>query len=343
MADRHPSRLFQWVGTQMSGLAPDWVRAMFLGAPMARPLIFESGADKILRRRGRVVAPLALLDGRDMPEASRRKAVNVDAIIPRHLILRREITAPASARRTLRSVARLDLLRQTPFREADVFWALGSERSDRDGQVKAAQWVIRRSDVAQWRARLRKAGLKLRRVYVDGAEEVGALADFSADLAPAARRWRRLNAVLALSAAGLAAVWWLYPGWIASQQLEKLSREQTALQAEALTLRREIESLRQLASDRTAFLDLVYRRPLLSHMLRELTVALPDSVWTDTFVFRTDRVVVTGEAEDSAADLVIALSGNPRFGNPRLSGPVSSTANGTERFELTVDVGAGRR
>ncbi len=340
MAGRTPSRRLSWSSGTISKLVPLWVKSMFLGAPLARRLHFDKDADRMMRRRSDVIAPVALLDG-PMDLDPLKRPTNVDISLPQDHVLRRQISAPLSARRTLNAVARLDLLRQTPFQEQDVYWTLGPADVQGD-QIVADQWVVRRSDINQWRKRLLNLGARVRRIHIEGLRDLPALADFSNDLARGAWVWQRVNAVLVTASVALAAVWWLYPGWIASQQTKKLTIEQADLQRQAIDLRRDVEALRQQERDRAAFVDLVYRRPQLSNMLRELSVALPDTVWIDTLMFRTGRLVITGESRGSAADLVLDLSDNDWFGNPRLTGQVSRTAGGAERFELTTEIGEAR-
>jgi Tfp pilus assembly protein PilN len=78
-------------------------------------------------------------------------------------------------------------------------------------------------------------------------------------------------------------------------------------------------------------------RPRLSQTLRDLTVALPDTVWLSELGFSQTGAVLSGETADSAADLVIALAALREFENPRLSGSVSRTPAGREQFELVID------
>jgi len=338
---RAPSQIGAWLNARISVLAPGWTKAMFLGVPLARSLRFDPAADKLRSRRGRLIAPLGLLTS-DSPAKTgihRRKRI-VDAHVPATLFLKRTITAPLGARMKLGELAALDLRQHTPFRPEDVSWRLEAAKADAD-HLTATQWVAKRTDLEQWRRNLAGHGFLLRKVFVDGTRLNGPVADFSAHVAPRAKRIRTVNALLAMLAVAAAAVGWVYPSWTAQTQATELQSRLALLRSEAVALRAEVEDLRLRESERAAFLDLLFRRPLLVGTLRELTIALRDDVWLGTVDFRPERVVITGETSGSAADTVLLLSKKPRFGNPRLSGPVSRTASNAERFEITINLGAG--
>lgn len=317
----------------LSDLVPGWVKAMYLGTPLARVLRFDPKAEEITISGRAVVAPLSLLDS-DMDGPPLAKPVNVDITLPPDHVLRRQISAPLSARATLPAIARLDLQRKTPFQEQDVFWALGPARVEGD-QIQADQWVVRRADIEVLRARMRAKGLRLRRL---SAPEAGTLADFSAELSQTSKLWQIVNALLLVASLGLAAVWWLYPGWVASQQVQVLTRDQSALQTQAIALRQKVETLHQYQADRAALAAHMFDRPLLSTATTNLTKALPDTVWIDMLSLQSAHLVMSGETRISTADLVETLSALPGFANPRLTGPVSRMPSGAERFEITLDI-----
>lgn len=340
MANRAPSQVGAWVSVRLRALVPGWASAMFLGVPLAQRLRFEDGAERLRRRVGGLVAPTSFLTTDAAPRKDRRMRT-VDAHVPAEMFLQRRITAPPGARGRLATVAELDLRQRTPFRPDEIFALLGPAEVE-DGTVAATQWVAKRADVALWRTRLAAQGLRLRRVYVAGVRLPGPIADFTAEIAGAGRHVRRLNGLLAATAAAAAVVGALYPAWNAAQQTAALDGQLSELRDQAIALRREVETLRAQEVERAAFLDLLFRRPLLVETLRELTVALPDDVWLANLEFRPERAVIVGEAQGSAADTVLLLSQRPQFGNPRISGTVARTASNAERFEITVDLGRAR-
>jgi len=337
MTDISPSRHQARAFFALSGLVPDRVAALFFGRPAARTLTFSSDAQITTRKNGKLTAPLSLLETGSVEKTGARKSV-VDAVLPGSLLLKREIIAPASARRSFRNVASLDLQRQTPFQPKDVRWCLEPPKR-REGDLHAVQWVAKQSDILFWKKTLAQSGLTVRRFLVETCPEP--LADFSGEIAPHARRWRRINATLALAAAAFAAVSWLFPAWALGPQNERLKSAQASLQSEALALRKDLDALRAEQVEKAALFDLIFHRPLLSHGLRELTVALPDTVWVETLEYRPDLLKLNGEASGSAAELVLDLAKNRYFSNPRLAGPVSRTGAGAERFGMLLDLRGG--
>lgn len=334
MSSQSATGMGTWVAARFSALVPGVVRSLFTGYPLARAVRFVP-PDQV---KGRRTLPVDYLtqDATQTPKINRAK--RIDVLAPPELFLRRTLRAPKTARKNLDAMASLDLRQRTPFDPAEVFWQLDAV-TQQDDMLEVTQWVIKRAEVAQWRARLSQQGYRVRQIYVQGAQTAAPIADFSGDLVP----WRRgitvLNTLLLCSAVAIALAAWIYPGWIAERQTRDLASQQQALAVQAVDLRREVEALRALDSERTAFLDTILRRPLLVDTLRELTVALPDPVWISSVVYTPQRVVMNGETSGSAAEIVLALGSRRMLGNPRLSGPVQRTATGAERFEISLDLG----
>lgn len=326
---------------EFSKLVPGWFSAMFLARPRLMSLEFHPNLDQIERRRGRILAPLALLEDAQTPPLPPSLRAPVDAALPEAFFLKRRIAVPQAASRSLQQVAALDLARRTPFRADEVHWALSAPQAVAS-EVVATQWVAMREDIEALRGRLARIGLVLMRAHVATDPGAGAIADLPGPVATRARTWRRLNALLGVSAAILAAALWLLPGWVAARALVPVSEDLAARRAEALTLRREVEGLRALEAERAAFVDTVIHPPRLAEVLRDLSVAIPDEVWISEMGYRPSGVTVSGETSASAADLVLALSTRRGFANPRLNGPVARTATGGERFGIALDMEQGR-
>ncbi|MEO8531637.1 MAG: PilN domain-containing protein [Deltaproteobacteria bacterium] len=313
---------------------PDWMFTAFFGRPVARELVFSDDVSNVILRGKTLVAPTSLLktEASSSPGSYRGAVI---AILPQHYCLERQIEVPAKGLAALASIAELDLTRRTPFRKSDVWWTVSAPTSVPNGFV-VSQFVVKRSDVRALSARLALLGLRLTQVRIAGSS---VLADLSDTAAPSGRLWRRFNAGLAALGVILAMTLWLNPALVARADLRVLDTALAARRDEAVNLRSQVEVLREQKDAREQFLAEIVTRPRLSNVLRDLTVALPDTVWISDFVFSPIAVVVTGEIAGSAADLVLALSENRQFGNPRLTGPVSQTQEGRERFDLTVDLG----
>lgn len=307
-----------------SDLIPQWFKTMFLGIPAAKQLRFDGN------RSDNNLPKDVLINGElgDKP----KKKINVDAVVPTDLLLRRTIEIPSAARSSRKMIAKLDLQRRTPFNLSDVHWALDAEQTGTESQ--AIQWVAKRADIAHFRTVLRSHGYAVRRFVTDSKTKPTTIADFTADIAPNARFWRRLNAGLCILAIGFGCAIWLNPAWQARAATQTTDNAVNALRAQALDLRTEIEALKQVDTERTAFLNAVSQHPRLVDALRQLTVALPDSVWVSDLIFTGPQITISGQTSASAADLVLQLTQSNLPYVPALTGPVSRTNDGSEQFGL---------
>ncbi len=335
---RAGSHLRTWFFGELSSFVPSWFGAMFLGVPAAKRLTFAPGADVVTGVTGGLVAPAELL-GPLPPDLTARHRETVDVELPAAFFLTRRIEAPEAGAGAFLKVAELDLIRRTPFQLSGVYWSLTPPTRE-NGRVAAMQWIAKRSDINTLRQRLQSAGLSLRRILVEGHPEAGVIADLSSSRTGSGQRLRRLNGSLTVAALALAGAAWLAPAWTAKSELERVANELTALRAEAVGLRAEVDQLRALDTKRGEFLDSVVFHPRLVEVLHDLSAALPDTTWLSELIFRPDGVTLTGETTGTATALVISLSKTNTIMNPRLTGVVSRTAQGAEHFELTFDVGA---
>lgn len=311
---------------------------MFFGDPMVIEARFSNTTEKVKYQNGKLVAPYSLLQS-DMFGITPKRIKIVDVFIPENLFLKRIIDAPASTRKNLNALVELDMVRRTPFRPDTVYWTI-SKPNKSGNALRVEQWVIKKIDVEQLQKRLEHAGLRIRKVFIDGVTTQRAIADISANATPNARRWRLVNGTLAAGSIGLAALIGFYPAWQASIERARLDESVTQTRTRALALRQEVETLRSKEMERAAFLDMIYQRPHLSNVLRDVTVAMPDEVWISDLNFSPAHLIVTGEVSGSAAQLVLALAQHNEFSNPSLSGPIARSSNGAERFELTLDLAA---
>lgn len=324
------AKLTDWA----DGLLPEWIGAMFWGQPMAVPVRFstshlnQADVNVLIDALSREVAQK--WQGNGTPA--------IDIFVPAEFFFERRLSLPLTARGKLEEMALLDLRSRTPFELSNIYWRLGKPIIQ-DDTIDVSQWIVRRDDVANWKLNLKKNGFRVRKLFVDTENAPSAIADFSDELLPGRQNFRKLNAALvSVTALALFAVW-LYPGWSARSEARALQIELETLRSEALLERRKVEEIRKAEAQKAAFVDAVLLRPLLLDTVRELTVSLEDNVWVSTLTFNTSHVVITGEAGNSAAETVLSLGKRSGFGNPRLSGPVSRTARGAERFEITLDLG----
>ncbi|WP_299695267.1 PilN domain-containing protein [uncultured Tateyamaria sp.] len=321
----------------LSKAVPDWLAALFLGRPRARALSFDD-VETLTRRHGRHIAPWGWLDPKtELPKKIGRGFV--DVALPANRVLKREVHLPRTPGRMIERAVTLDMLRRTPFKADQTYAALSDIEIDSAG-TRLTHWVARRDDIDRLRTRLAAAGLKTRRVTVEGVP-AAPLVDFTPQTYPSGRRWRALNAVALVALLG-AGVWiWAEPTLRAQDALRAQTEELQRLTETALTLRQSIEAQGTEQGERTAFMQRMTRRTPMVTMLRTATVILPDTVWITDMAIDRNRVVVRGSTAGSAAQMLLDLPDNRLLLNPQLAGPVSQTTDGRERFEIVFQTPHG--
>lgn len=263
-----------------------------------------------------------------------------DLYMPKALAFERIITAPKKARRNFRRLAELDLVQKTPFNSSDIDWTLGELREE-DGQIAASQYLLRKEDLANWESRFSEEGVTLRDVYISDGANHYRIAECIGTSAKRIKPLMYLNLSLLGLATTLAFASWLYPAWIAKQDTSKLKNTIDSTLEQSVTLRQEVESLRLRDQVRSDFTNKLLRKRPIAEVLREVTIALNDDIWIETFQFGDHGVVLTGQTQSSAADVVIGLTNRKMFVNPRISGPVARTASGAEKFQISFGLMAG--
>ena len=338
MAGRPPSPVTRWVLDEARSIVPHWFAALFLGASQTVPIRFSARSQEIAEKRGGFLAPLQFLSEEiEQPATVRGSKSAVIAELPAAVCLARRIEAPARSSGQIAAIAALDLVRRTPFQPGDVYTALSAPRQD-GSRLVATQWVVRRTDVERLDRNLSAHGFALRGVQIEGETTTPSLiADFSHRDRTKAGIWKTINGAALATVVGAVFAVWFFTTWQHSRLLPSLHDRLQSTQTAAVALRTEIESLRSLADEQTAFLSTMVGRPQLSQNLRELTIAVPDETWLSELSFSQASLVLSGETTGSAAELVLSLAEVRSFGNPRLSGPVSRSAEGGERFEVVID------
>lgn len=262
----------------------------------------------------------------------------VSLAVPPTLLWVRTISIPREARSKLEEIARLDLRKASPFGGDDLYWQLGSPVV-KSGRLECEQFVAKRSDVANWLTEAEHYGLKVKEIVVDGVDLNKPLANFSSKIFPQRRQVLQLNAMLVLTALIFHLTLWALPIWRIDRSNILLSEEVANEVRELAKLRARIEVKRQYKAVEAALSEKARARPLLIDSIREVTVALNDSTWLESFVFSGDRILISGVTEGSAAQLVLDLTSRPGFSDPALSGPVSRSSTGSERFEISARLG----
>lgn len=310
---------------QQTALLPEWFRALFFGSVSAKTISIAPSLDGSKRD----VVTTSMLDEVQKGKAKRLRTVNI--ILPRDRLLQRKLELPASKPSARHAIAELDLVRRTPFKPIDVSWVLVNPQTN-----MWEQWVAKNADLQVCRKNLASHGYTVRQFLVQTPQGHLPLTDYSDEIAPNRSIWPRINAALLCIALALGLTIWLYPAYLAQRDVAAIEPALTELRANALSLRQEVELLEQSQTQRSDFIDAVIRRPRFVDTLRHITVAMPDDVWVSDLTFQQERITLSGETSSSAAGLVLELSESNLQYAPALSGAVSRTNEGQERFSLTL-------
>ncbi|MBY5934932.1 hypothetical protein KUV51_18155 [Tateyamaria omphalii] len=331
MTTREPSRFLRWYLSSMASFVPEWIRAACMGRPMARTCHFVDGKSSDHRH----TLPASLLVGGKKPSAaSSRNAI--DAVVPERLFLTRRVSLPRKAAARMLQIGTLDIAQKTPLQADEITWAVGPVLREKD-HVQMTQVIALNSDLVAWRERMDAANRPLRRVYARVCGRDVLIADFEKATSPYARLWPVFNLAGATIAFACALYLWALPGLQAADRVARLTSETDRLQAQALELRRQVESQKTDEERQQRILSAVSDAPLLFDAVVAATTALPDSVWVSQYIFDPSGVRMFAEVNGSAVDLLYALAEQPLLPNAIMQGDIQATISGTEEFWLLHD------
>ena len=336
MLVRARSAALQTFASDIGALLPGWFRAAWLGEPLTQKLRITSVHNGIRRTRSGIQVGESVIAGKSHQTRKTKLRTVVDAYLPDEFFLEREIVAPKAAKSDLKSVARLDLLRRTPFDEDEVFWGL-SRPTILGEQVLAKQWIVKADQIEDLWNQAQLHGFLIRRVFVDSQAALHPVADFSDKALPLRRFWRWINAILLTISIAFGFTAWLWPAFLADHELAKIEIEISKEREKAITLRSSVEGLRQRKAERAAFVQTVFFGPRLSEDILSLTGIMPDTVWLESAIFTPDSIHVTGESKSSVPNIVLNASGSDAFDNATLNGSVQRTSGGSERFQMILE------
>lgn len=333
MAGILPSNLFSWLRNRISGVVPGWFRAMFLGRPIAKQLYFSGQVSKITHEKRGRVSPASWLINSPRNSEPKRRAQLSDVYFPPSVFLERRVTIPNGAAKNAAKIVELDMVRRTPFRPQEVHWTY-SKPNNTDEVI---QWVAKKSDIQEIVENLANNHIAVRNIFVDAPNAMAAVAELETRISRPVKVMRSVNLTLAAITVCFLMIAWLYPAWKLSGETKIIQNETENLRTQAVQVRADVDGYRLVETSKSELLTLLRERTRLSEVLRDLTVALPDTAWSDNLVFSSTRMVFSGTTKASAPELVLQLSRSKLFENPRLSGPVSRTNTGGERFEIAAE------
>ena len=306
---------------------------MFWGVPPAKVLRFDASQARPKRRRDTILVPDSVLKHRET--FPNRFRAHVDVVLPESAFLKRKITAPLKARKSIPEIAKLDLMRQTPFELSNVHTAL-SAPIKRGKELEVWQYVIRRQDTEELSSSLLKSNWIVRRFLTESGEVI---ADFTEELAAPLLNLRRLNLVLVLCLAGCLAAQSIIPIIGAKEKIAVLENETLLLRAKAVALQNDVQDLSETRMQAEMRLTEVLNWPKLSGAMASLSEHIPDEAFLELLTMQSNKLNISGQTTGSPSELALSLAKLNEFEDPTLDGVVSNNQSNVKRFGLSLKLG----
>ncbi|WP_321504524.1 PilN domain-containing protein [Breoghania sp.] len=252
------------------------------------------------------------------------------------LVLVRKQTYPAGALSKLDDIVALDIEQSTPFSGASAVWRWQvTGRADR--QVEVETVILRRDLVLQILSLASANGLGVGEITYRGMESgrVLELMRLETPHDQFRRRWRRLNAGLAvvvlLLAAGLAGLSY----WQREVALEGANARLEELKSRAIRLRRAQADAVAEYDASVALLREKATTPQVNAVWNALSASLPDTVFLSSLEISADKGRIAGFAR-SAAPLIARLEELDEVADVTFASPVMINPDDRlERFDIT--------
>ena len=276
-------------------------------------------------------------DGEPLPEGALPRGAVVVRLTG-DSVLTHDVELPAAAEENLRQVLSFEMDRQTPFRADDVLFDYRvTERSE--GRLRVLLAVTPRLPVEDRLAALEAAGARPEALVPESEPDL--------DLLPAERRPRPrrlagvLNAVLLLTALGLAAVALALPLVRKMEVVQRLEPRVADARAEAREVRELREGIDALREQLSFAIHEKQRAPRLLDLWDEVTRLLPDDTWLRELDYGDGTLQLRGETS-SAPRVVALLEASDMLEEVRFLAPVTQGRDGREEFFVAARVVAPR-
>jgi len=341
---------FRWWGGELRALLPArWRRHLAGGAQWF--LLQHEGTAWSLRAAGNSVVMTRWNDDDDslIQRAALTSALkDVDSedlrlalLLPADDVLRRTLALPLAARDNLPQVMGFEIDRQTPFGQAQVYYAVRELPSvAAAGRVNAELVVVTRSALDPLLALLGTLTFPIDAVDVAvGNDRLGV------NLLPPEQTPRRVRPRLRLNlalAAGCVLLLVLTLGaWLHNRQtaLAQMQATVDSMRSDA----QQVSVLRQQLQDNAGAAGFLAQRKkntvsMLS-LMQDITARLPDTSWLERFsVDNTGQVGLQGQSVQ-AAKLLDALKDSPLITDASFQGSIQpDPSSGKERFYLVAQL-----
>lgn len=327
----------KWFFKEIQSMSPQWLSAVLLGSPISENVYSDPDvSDLSVTKIGVSIPEKWLL------ESSENKTLlikNARVFLPDHMALKRQFTVPRVSQANLENVARLDLMRRTPYDINDIYWAQVGHKNGKTA-IEVEQFIVEKKTIHQIERNLGKAGINVDSFAFGTDQAAIFLAKASEQNIQGTRRILLANKVLGCVAVFLLITLVGRHAWQNNQELQSLTAQNQALKQQAIQIRQDIEKQQSDIAKSNKRTQFIYNRHKLSTVLRDLTVALPDDAWVSNVSQQKSNVTVSGSTSKSSADLVLSLGKIQNIHNPRLMGSTSKGQNGDEKFELRYDLRA---
>ena len=324
-----------WFFQELHSSTPQWILSMIYGETAPKHVFCRSDISNFIVENSNLFIPDTWL----FTPGENRQTVHENAHLhlPCSIALERTISLPAVGRMELDNVARLDIIRRTPFNLDDISWAQ-RPLSKQGKNLDIQQFIVENETLKEIEENLLSHGVKTGAFFLESLGKPILLARGTHSKTKAQSKIYAVNKILATVTLLLLSTYVVGGGIKQNSVLRDLSTENATLKSQAISIRKDIEQQQADLSFMSERSQYIYNRHKLSTVLRDFTVALPDHASITNLNYSQSNVTVAGSTQKSSADLVLKLSKIKTIQNPRLTGSISKNINGSEKFELAYDL-----
>ena len=270
--------------------------------------------------------------------------LQLHALLPEVLVMRKHITLPRAVRNDLRSVVSYQIARLTPFSADQVFFdVLEISAADTNQQTIEVEFVAAlKTEVQPWIDQIeRLTGLTVARLIVKPAEH--ALKPQSINLFGQQRTrnawWLRLsrNSILLVALLALLLMTAVVPVFkLQSLMLERkaeireLSVSVTDLQEKRDVLDHDLVALNYVLAQRMS-------HRTLSIIIEELTRLVPDEIFINSVSIEGQALAISGMGT-GVVDLIELLNSSPLFKDARFTASITRSREGYDIFTAKMQI-----
>jgi general secretion pathway protein L len=265
--------------------------------------------------------------------------------LPDASALKRNLSLPLAARRNIASLLDIELERQSPVDQGEIYHDYRIARTDRPaGRIDIVWRMVRRKSVTPALEICRQAGIDLAVIAFTGDAAPSNGGNFPVEPRAALllrlRHWLVRGLLLLILALLIAVAAGVYTRNQQALDDFSLRVDQARIAARAsLQLQHEIDAARQ----RTALLLREKQGLSVTRLLAETTRLLPAGSWITGFSYQDGEVRLQGYS-NAASSLIALFDASPLFTSAEFRAPlVQGQSPGQEQFDLALKIRKGAR